>query len=170
MSEECLPVGELVGTHGLAGWLKLKSFDPDSESLSSARELAVVEGSKAAWYTLAEAKRHKRIFLIKLEGVDQITVAEQLVGREVWVHEDNLEPLREGQYFYRDVLGFDVFDAQSHFLGRITRIWFKAGGNLYVVSGAGKEHLLPANKEMIAWVDIPGRRMIVDLPEGLLDL
>jgi len=148
----------------------LKPFAPDSLALSSAREIALADGQKSDWYQVSEAKRHKRIFLIKLESIDDVSLAEHLVGREVWVREDSLEPLREREYFHHEVIGFDVFDLQSNYLGKITRMWFKAGGDLYVVSTAKKEHLIPATKEIVEGVDLRNRRMIVDLPEGLLEL
>ena len=48
--------------------------------------------------------------------------------------------------------------------------WFKEGGDLYVVEGEEKEHLIPATREFIEKVDIPNQRIIVDLPVGLLAL
>lgn len=170
LTERYISVGELVGTHGLAGWLKLKSFDPNSAALLSAREIVLARGAENTSYTVEQAKRHKRLFLIKLQGVDQIAAAEELVGSEVYLPENALTPLREHEYYYRDVLGFDVFDTKSNHLGKIARIWFKAGGDLYVVAGPDKEHLIPATREMIEAVDLEQRRITVDLPDGLLEL
>lgn len=170
LTERTIPVGALVGTHGLAGWLRVKPFDAQSEALLSAREIFLARGSESACYTLEQAKRHKRIFLVKLHGVDEIAAAEQLVGAEVCLCENELAPLGADEYYYCDVLGFDVFDTKSKHLGKIVRIWCKEGGDLYVVAGPSKEHLIPAAREMVEAVDLEQRRMTVDLPDGLLEL
>ncbi|MFQ5902266.1 MAG: ribosome maturation factor RimM, partial [Candidatus Binatia bacterium] len=81
-----------------------------------------------------------------------------------------LQPLRPGEYYYYQVIGFDVFDIQGGWVGIITGIWPKKGGDLYVVTGTSKEYLIPAVKEVIEKIDLPGGKMIINPPAGLLDL
>ena len=45
-----------------------------------------------------------------------------------------------------------------------------AAGDIYVIQGATKEHLIPAVKEFIEEVDFTANRMVVNPPDGLLDL
>jgi 16S rRNA processing protein RimM len=52
----------------------------------------------------------------------------------------------------------------------VTRIWSTAGGELYVVQGPEREHLIPAVKEIIERVDLEAGKMVIDAPPGLLDL
>ena len=52
----------------------------------------------------------------------------------------------------------------------IARTWSTPGGELYVVSGDSKEHLIPAVKEIIEKVDFVTGKMVINPPEGLLDL
>lgn len=121
-------------------------------------------------YSLEQAKPHKRIFLLKLKGIDKIETAEQLIGHELSMPMNNLEPLSDDEYYHLDIVGFDVFDTKDNYLGKVTDVWLKEGGDLYVIEGIEKEHLVPATKEIIDEVDLPNRRMVVDLPDGLLDL
>ena len=81
-----------------------------------------------------------------------------------------LQPLEPGEYYYYQVLGLDVFNTQGEWLGTLTRIWSKKGGDLYVVQGTAKEYLIPAVKEIIEQIDLRGRKIIVNPPPGLLDL
>jgi 16S rRNA processing protein RimM len=170
LSNRHIPVGKVVGTHGIAGWLKLKSFNPNSTALLSTREISLAHGTHSESYTLDQAKPHKRIVLLKLKGVDRIEAAEQLVGHELSVPEDALRPLGDDEYYYLDVIGFDVYDTKTNYLGKVTRVWLKEGGDLYVVGGTKKQHLIPATKEIVEEVDLSNQRIIVDLPDGLLDL
>lgn len=86
------------------------------------------------------------------------------------MEEEALQPLNAGEYYYYQALGLEVFDLQGRRIGVITRIWPKDGGDLYVVAGLSKEHLIPAVKDVIEKVDLAGRKMIINPPPGLLDL
>ena len=116
------------------------------------------------------SRAHKGHFLVKLRGADRIVEAKNWVGSIVSVDEEALQPLKPGEYYYYQVVGLDVFDIQGERVGIITRIWTKPGGDLYVVTGTDKEYLIPATKELIEKIDLPGGKMIINLPAGLLDL
>ena len=68
------------------------------------------------------------------------------------------------------MVGLEVFDTKGERIGVIVRTWPTPGGELYVVNGPSKEHLIPAVKEIIEKVDFAAGRMIINPPEGLLDL
>lgn len=170
LSRKYIPIGKIVGTHGIAGLLKLKSFNPKSVGLLSAQQIWLADGTSCVSYTLDEAKPHKRILLLKLRGIDQIDAAEQLVGHELSIPVDVLGTLSDSEYYYLDVVGFDVFDTKENYLGKVIDVWLKEGGDLYVVEGTDKEHLIPTTREIIEKVDFPNQQVIVDLPEGLLDI
>jgi 16S rRNA processing protein RimM len=55
-------------------------------------------------------------------------------------------------------------------IGTISSTLSTAGGELYVVQGADREHLIPAVKELIDKVDFAAGKVIIDPPDGLLDL
>jgi 16S rRNA processing protein RimM len=63
-----------------------------------------------------------------------------------------------------------VVDVNGAAVGTITGTLSTAGGELYVVRGADKEHLIPAVREIIEKVDFDDRKVIVNPPQGLLDL
>ncbi|HSW35807.1 MAG TPA: PRC-barrel domain-containing protein, partial [Candidatus Limnocylindrales bacterium] len=57
-------------------------------------------------------------------------------------------------------------------LGSISAVISTGGHDLYVLEQAGqdKKSLIPAVKKFIKQVDLAANRVIVELPEGLLDL
>jgi 16S rRNA processing protein RimM len=67
-------------------------------------------------------------------------------------------------------MGFEVFTTSSERVGIVQSIMTTAGGDLYVVQDAGKEHLIPAVKEIIDKIDFANRKIVIDPPAGLLDL
>lgn len=171
MAEPIVPLGEIVTTQGLNGWLKVNCFNLSTTALASGVEVVLQKrGDEASAYRIEAARRHGSQMLIKLTGVDNIDAAAALVGSVLCLLETGLESLGPGQYYHYQVIGFEVFTVDGERVGEIISTLATVGGELYVVDDAGREHLIPAVKEFIERVDFSARRMIINPPEGLLDL
>jgi 16S rRNA processing protein RimM len=169
-SELLVPIGEIVTTHGLDGWLKFNPFNPETTALTSAQCLFLERDGLRSSHELESSKPYKTQFLIKLRDVNGIAAAEKWVGSTVHVQEDSLDSLKPGEYYHYQAIGLEVFDVKGDRIGVITRTCSTPGADLYVVQGATKEHLIPAVKDIIEKVDFGSGRMIINPPEGLLDL
>jgi 16S rRNA processing protein RimM len=171
VTERLIPLGEVVTTHGLDGWLKVNPFNPDTTAFETAREVFLERNGVARQRLLAASRPHHRQILIKLDGVDSIEAAQSLIGAQVSVAEQSLPPLRSGEYYQYQAIGLEVFDTKGARLGTVSRIWSAGGRDIYVVAADdGREYLIPAVKEIVEKIDFDAGRIIVDLPEGLLDL
>ena len=170
MTEQLVPVGEIVATHGLVGWLKVNPFNPETTAIAGDRQLIIEKDGRRTAQQLESSKRNKRQILIKLRGVDGIDDARKWVGAIICVDANALEPLAPGQYYHYQIVGFEVCALSGERIGVITRVWSTPGGELYVVQGPKKEHLVPAVKEIIEKIDFAAGRIIINPPEGLLNL
>ena len=170
MTEPFVPLGEIVTTHGLNGWLKLDPFNIDTTALASGVEVILEKGGARSVHRIEASQRHRNQLLIKLQDVNSIDDAAHQVGSTLLVAEAALAGLAPGQYYHYQVIGFEVFSVSGERIGIISATLSTAGGELYVVQGTAKEHLIPAIKEFIDRVDFTNGRMIIDPPEGLLDL
>jgi 16S rRNA processing protein RimM len=170
VAERLVPLGEIVTTHGLDGWLKINAFNPKTTALSTAHAVILEKAGRRSVQELESSKPHKRQFLIKLRAVNSIDEAAPWVGYILCVNEDALESLEPGQYYHYQVIGFEVFHLNGERIGTVTRTWSTAGGELYVVQGVAKEHLIPAVKEIVEKIDFSAGKMIINPPVGLLDL
>jgi 16S rRNA processing protein RimM len=170
VSERLVPLGEIVATHGLEGWLKIQPFNPHSTALDSAREVFIEREGTSCPHQLEENRPHNRQTLIKLYGIDSIDAAKPLIGAHICVTEDSLPPLKPGEYYHFQVIGLEVVDTQGKPIGTVSRTWVVGGREIYVVAGGAKEYLIPAVKEIIEKVDFETGKMIINPPDGLLDL
>ena len=170
MSERLVPLGEIVATHGIVGWLKLRLYNPESPTLLLTQEVVLEKAGLSAPQRLKGIKGHKNNLLVLLDGVDGIDAAGKWVGAVVSVSEAQLPPLSVNEYYYYQVVGLEVFDTRGARIGVIERIWSKAGGDLYVVKGDSKEYLIPIVKEIVAKIDFAAGRITINPPAGLLDL
>ncbi len=171
MAEPLVPLGEIATTHGLDGRLKLNPFNADSTVLVAGCVVYLDLGTAHGEFELAaDARPVKNQFLLKLRGIERIEDAQRWVGAMLSVAEKVLEPLEAGQYYHYQVIGFEVFHKDGTRLGTIESLLGTAGGDILVIKDGEKEYLIPAVKEMVEKVDFETRKVIVDPPEGLLDL
>lgn len=146
---------------------QLWGLSPDG----SRRELQVEEH----WF-------HKGGVVLKFAGVNDISAAEQLAGLELQVPQEQRSALEVGAAYVSDLVGCDVWDGQR-FLGRVSDVQFGAGeAPLLVVTlpvcaarpmgreGKTTELLVPFAEEFVTKLDLEGRRIDMQLPEGLLDV
>jgi len=169
-SDRLIPLGKIVGTHGIDGWLKLNPHNPETKILRAPLEVILEKEKLQTPFALESSRKHKQQILIKLQGIDNIEAAEQWVGSVLGVSEGALPKLEPGEYYHYQALGLEVFDTCGERIGIVVRTLSTPGGELYVVAGQDKEHLIPAVKEIIDQVDLAMGRIIINPPGGLLDL
>jgi len=170
VSEQLVPLGEIVTTHGLDGWLKVKLYNPQTTRLAPNVAIWLEKDGIRSAHEIEASRPHRGQFLVKIARVLGIDAAKRWVGSILYVTEQELEPLRAGEYYHYQVVGLEVFDTQGQRIGVVARTWSTPGGELYIVNGASKEHLIPATKEIIEKVDFAAGTIVINPPEGLLDL
>lgn len=169
--ENLVPLGKVVGTHGLKGEVKVLSYAESWKTFHEIREVFIrkEEGSP---------KRHKIVLvrpqggliLIKLEGILSKTEAQQLIGAQICVPRNNLKECEEGEYYWCDIIGLKVYIEEGGYLGRVERIFPTGANDVYVVSDGVHEYLIPATPECVQQIDIKKGVIVVRPLSGLWDL
>jgi 16S rRNA processing protein RimM len=119
---------------------------------------------------------HKGAVVLKFAGVDSINDAETLKGWELQVPEEQRTKLEDGATYVSDIVGSDVWmNEGQRFLGRVSEVQFGAGeAPLLVVKlpvcAVQNEVLVPFAEEYVKKFDVAGKRIDMELPEGLLEL
>lgn len=120
--------------------------------------------------TLEDSWEHKGRRVLKFEGVNSISEAEEFVGCWVDVPREQAVPLPEGTYFDHDLVGCSVHDIQGNRLGIVKEVLRIAGNAQLVVQCADQEFLIPAVESICIKISIEEKRILIDPPEGLMDL
>lgn len=121
---------------------------------------------------------HKGHVVLKFAGVDSISDAERLVGMELQIPEEQRAELEAGAAYISDLLGCEVMNRTASGLvaiGTVAAVQFGAGEAplLVVRRKSGKreeEYLLPYTEAFLRQTDLPGRRIEMELPQGLLEV
>ncbi len=172
-----LVVGQLSKPHGMHGELYVWPLTDHPEgTFAPGVVLRLADGDArepdpdAPPLRVAAVRPHRGGFLVTFGGVDSRASAGALRGRYLVRPFEEIEPLAEGEIFYHQILGLDVFTVDGTPLGRVSELYEVEPTDLLEVRGEGTEHLIPFRKDVIVEVDVEARRIVVDPPEGLLDL
>jgi 16S rRNA processing protein RimM len=165
-------VGRVVGAHGIRGSLKVHSYAESLSVYEAGKGILVAhpDGSVRTM-TVQWVQPHGRGLLMTLEEVTDRSQAENLAGSELFVDKARLPVLEEDTYYWFDLVGLRVYNTTGVLLGCIDEVIPTPGNDIYVVKGKSngqpKELLIPATGDVVLKVDLEGRTMIVDPPEGL---
>lgn len=113
--------------------------------------------------------------ILKLEGVDLRDEAVPLTSRPLWLAEKHILPDEQRQLEvdtleYAWAEGYTLVDRRVGVVGVIEEVREFPQQEMAVVMRAGHELLVPLHDELIVDVDDERRELLMDLPEGLLDL
>lgn len=151
-------MGRISAPHGVKGWIKVQPFTAEARSLLDYRTWWIGEGDGWHEHALASGKAHGGTVLARLEGCDDREAAAALKGRTVAVARAALPAARADEYYWADLIGLRVVNADEQDLGRVTAV-VQTGANDVLVVGEGRERLIPFIAQVIRDVD-PGAGVI----------
>lgn len=141
--------------------------NPDSEALFSAPMVWVEAPGGPRAYPILRARAARAHLLLTLKGISDRDQAEALKGKEIYLPEDLLPPLEEGEVYLYQLEGLRVETVEGEVLGRVEGT-FETGANaVLVVVGAKGEYLLPFIEDVVQEIDLEGGVIRVELLEGL---
>lgn len=168
---DLIETGKIVNTHGIRGEVKLNPWTSDVSRLLNFEEL-FIDGKS---YIIENSRFHKNVLIIKFKGIDDIETAEKLKNKIVTA-DASLFELKEGEFFIRDLIGVNVYDADSKvFYGKITDVLQPGANDVYELSDTDNEgnilkRYIPAIKDCIINTDIKNKVMAIRPIEGLFDI
>ena len=168
---ETVPLGKVVGTHGIRGQLRVVLYSGDFSSVAGLESLTLrgADGRMEAFAVTAIARHGKKV-LVTLKDFNTINQVQYLVGRELLVRREQLPELPEGEYYWCDLIGLRVATDRGEDLGTLSEVIATGSNDVYVVTAGEREYLIPALEDVVVEIDLDGGTMKVIPPEGLFDL
>jgi 16S rRNA processing protein RimM len=163
---EPVRIGKVVRAIGLRGFVGVAGSEG---ALGALRRVALRRGvAPSAERRVLSARPQGRVWAVELEGVDSRESAEALVGCEVLAWREDLGEAGQDRHFWADLEGLPVVTVAGEEVGTVTGLYDTGGVDVLVVTGSRGEVLLPLAPYVT--VDRAGGRVLVDPPEGLLEL
>ena len=161
-------IGAVVGAQGLSGEIKVVPITDDPkrfELLKSAPFFFDLNEKYSREFKINKVRYHKSFVLLKLNGIDDRTAAEKLIGAKIKIPPEQAVPLDVDEYFFRDLIDLPVCTDEGESLGILCDILRTGANDVYVVRSKTEEILIPAIKSCV--LSVTPEKMTVRLPDGL---
>ncbi len=158
----------MARAHGIKGQIVVNpETDFMEDRFRAGRVILIGPADRTREYEIRDVRIHQGRPILGLNGVETMTDAEALAGSDVWLAESDVAPLPEGTFYRHDLIGCDVHDTKGTGLGRVTGVEGTLDRSCLVVD----DHvMIPLVGEIVVAVDLKARRVVVDPPDGLVEL
>lgn len=168
--DECFQLGYVIKRHGLSGEVSIL-LDVDVPQEYQKLESVFVEiNDKLVPFFIESMQLRDNKAIVRFEDINTADQAEELRSRKLYLPLANLPRLKEGQFYYHQIIGYKVIDAVAGDIGEARDVYTSPKQDLLAVDHQGKEVLIPINDEIIREADHDLKELKVILPEGLLDI
>jgi 16S rRNA processing protein RimM len=168
-------VGRIGRPHGVRGdvTVEVRTDDPDLRFVPGATFRT--DPAERGPLTITGVHWHSGTLLLRLEGpdgraLDSREAAESVRNTELLVDVADLPPLEDDSFYDHQLVGLSVRTPDGTVLGEVTAVQHEAQDLLVVRRTEGADVLIPFVSAIVPTVDLAGGFLVVDPPEGLLEL
>ncbi|MDL4771648.1 MULTISPECIES: ribosome maturation factor RimM [Thermomonosporaceae] len=166
---EPLVVGRIGRPHGIRGENTIDVRTDDPEARFAPGTSLTTDPAATGPLTIERARWHSGRLLVRFAGVDDRTAAEELRGTWLVVDPTDIPSTDDpDDYHDQELVGLAVVTAEGAEVGTITEILHHGQDLLVVRRTGGDDVLVPFVAALVPEVDVPGGRLVIDPPPGLL--
>ena len=131
-------IGEVVGVHGVKGWIKVHSCTRPRENIFHYRPWALAFAAGQRGFYHYEGRRQGKGLIAKLDGIGDRTAAAELIGAEISIGSEQLPALPAGEYYWHDLLHLQVVNLAGRSLGRVAAVEETGANDVLLVRREGE--------------------------------
>lgn len=162
MKKRYLEAGEIVNTHGVRGEVRIQPWADEAGFLTRFRRFYI----DGAAVKVRSCRVHKQMCVAALEGVEDVNAAMALKGKVVFIDREDAH-LPAGTVFLQDILGTRVVDEAGGEVGVLTDVLPEPAASVLVVTGGGREVLIPDVPAFVLKKDADAGTVTVRLIDGM---
>ena len=163
MGADRVLLGVVAAPHGVRGLVRIKSFTEDPMSVAAYGPLSDESGTRE--YRVEALSAARGAILARIEGVADRTAAEALRGLRLYARRERLPATGEREWYEADLVGLAVVGTDGRDWGKVVAFHDFGAGSVMEVSGGA---MLPFTDAVVPEIDVPGGKVVVDPPAGLL--
>ncbi|XNN70638.1 ribosome maturation factor RimM [Bacillus pumilus] len=173
MEQEWLNVGKIVNTHGVRGEVRVVSktdFPEERYKKGSVLYIFKQGQGEPLKVTVASHRQHKQFDLLTFEEISSLNEAELLKESILKVEKEYLGSLDEGEFYFHQIIGCEVYDEENQLVGQIKEILTPGANDVWVVGRKGKKDaLIPYIPSVVKKINISSKTIHIEVMEGLID-
>ena len=169
--EDCFYLGKIVKKYSFKGEV-LAKLDTDQPELYENLDSILIElrGNLIPFFIERSQLHKSELLRIKFEEVDTEQDADSILKSDLYLPLEFLPKLEGDKFYFHEVVGFTIEDVNFGKVGIIKSINDSTAQELFEIDRNGIEILIPMNDEFIKKVDRKNQTILVETPEGLIDL
>ena len=169
--EDCFYLGKIAKKFSFKGEVLLY-LDTDEPELYENMESVFVEFNKnLVPFFIENSSLHKNDFLrVQFEDVDTEEEADSIMNCDVYLPLSMLPKLSGNKFYFHEVIGFELEDKRLGIFGKIVSINDTTAQPLFEVLNGEVEMLIPMIDHFLVEIDRENKKVIMDLPEGLVEM
>lgn len=169
--EALVTVGRIARTHGLRGQVVVNpETDFPGERYQVGTQLWLQRAAAPEVVRVAEVRFHQGRPIVRFDGIESIEAAEALGRGDLRADPATFAPLPPATFRHSDLVGCEVRTVRGIDVGRVVRVDGQMANSLLAVATRRGEALVPLAETICVEIDPAARRIVIDPPEGLLDL
>jgi 16S rRNA processing protein RimM len=163
-------MGIVGAPHGVRGLVRVKSFTDVPAAIAGYGALEDESGARKFTLRVVGAAKGDGMVIAQLSGVADRDRAEALRGLRLYAPRAALPATAEDEFYHADLVGLSAVFEDGAPLGTVVAVHdFGAGDVLEIARDAGQPLLVPFTRAAVPMVDVIGGKIVVDLPEGLIE-
>tara|TARA_B100000214_G_scaffold247587_1_gene181840 strand:- start:241 stop:759 length:519 start_codon:yes stop_codon:yes gene_type:complete len=161
-------IGKLGKPHGVKGYLYFHYYGKDISTLSNYNTL-FTDGSES--FKLEKMFEKSNRLIIKFEESNNRNFAETLRDKDIFILEDDLSPLEEGEYYLFELEGLKVLNLENKTLGVVKGTMGTKSNEVLILEGCddsidNTERLIPyIRPQVVKEISLADNYLLVDWPE-----
>ena len=169
--EDCFFLGKIVKKYSFKGELLIK-LDTDEPDLYENLDAIFIDlrGNLVPFFIESSQLHKSDLLRVRFEDVDTEADADALLKCDAFLPLEFLPKLEGDKFYFHEVIGFEIKDTNFGTVGIIQSINDSTAQALFEIDRDGIEILIPMNDEFIKKIDRENKTVLVETPEGLIDL
>lgn len=168
--DDCFNLGYVIKPHGVKGEVQVFLDVDNPEHYKKLESVFLEINQKLVPFFISQISISNNNSIVKFDDINSFDQAEELISANLYLPLSSLPPLKEGQFYYHQVIGYKVKDEQLGVIGEVEDIVTLPHHEIFIFRYQGKEVLAPLNDQVIKKVNHNEMILEVLLPDGLLDV
>lgn len=169
--DELISIGKILNFHGIKGEVKLGYTKGKETQIQNLKTVYILKDGKDEVLTVESVRFHKQHALVKFKEINSINEVEEIKGKEVRILKKVAEDfLTNDEFLVSDLIGMKVLNSDEELIGTVDEVGSNGASEILEIKDAnGKKHLVPFVKQLVPFVDLKTKTIVINDIEGLIE-
>ena len=168
--EELIPIGQVRKPHGIHGEMSIEFTSDVFDRVDVPYFIFEMDGIPVPFFLKEYRIKTAETALIQLDDIQDEESARRFAGLTIYLPKEYLDEVEDAEIDLDYFAGFTLIDEIAGEIGLIAEVDQTTENALFVIEKEDDELLIPVGDNYIREIDHEGKKIIVHLPDGLLDL